>query len=731
MHGPHSTEERSEDQLIAAFASARQAPEGCPFDACHQFWLRGACDFPVCKFKHVQGPARTADNVQGPVRPADTAAAVGKLPDAGVCVPFWTTGACKNTACTLQHTHNRLREPPKAELRVTRASLANSPPDRSWCGTFWRTGSCTYADKCRFIHTPNTAKLSDMPALGVGKGGGKGGGKGASRQVHAVAAAVPPKSGAQVVDAARAHWGPRNMREREQGVHATVAFTVVATQDMTLIAPRALFPYGWDFHYSGDADGSTWEVPGVRTYRLQQSPGVAHVYLVVVKIPPGEDHPGGVTIFDPTAAHHKGLRQYKLMVDSGAESSLISHADRDLLVRTGEFQGMQVRGIGGAVPPLGGGFIDFVFPGFRVKPMNAQLALQWHVTLPRTGGTSSAMANMSRRPSIGPTLDPQLMADRFNIFGHEQLQQMADIAEGVKPKCKVIATRDYSGGLQQRTLGRKAPARKRLNIASWAIRERLLPGEQWWADLSRMHAPDYAGNMYTRLFAEERSGYAVPMFCTSKTTADLLIHLEEMVRWVPEHVPGARLRVLRSDFGSEYAVQGRGENYIVAALRSFLADHPEVSYVPCPPHSHAFCKVEGIVQSTTGHSFTNSCRAQLGEMAWSIVEEGSCYQHNCRPVWRKDGAQGPSMTRCEALTGRRPDLSAMLGYVGQHGWTHRHDGKASAQRDNAVPMLYMYPDPRGAGQSSSTWPRARARSWLTWPSHRIRLWCRYCWRSPI
>ena len=124
------------------------------------------------------------------------------------------------------------------------------------------------------------------------------------------------------------------------------------------------------------------------------------------------------------------------MVDSGAESSLSSHADRDLLVRTGEFHGMQVRGIGGAVPPLGGGFIDFVFPGFRVKPMNAQLALQWHVTLPRTGGTSSAMANMSRRPSIGPTLDPQLMADRFNIFGHEQLQQMADIAEGVKPKCK-------------------------------------------------------------------------------------------------------------------------------------------------------------------------------------------------------------------------------------------------------------------------------------------------------
>jgi hypothetical protein len=58
-----------------------------------------------------------------------------------------------------------------------------------------------------------------------------------------------------------------------------------------------------------------------------------------VKIPRGEDHNGGVTIYDPTAAHHKGLRQYQLTVDSGAESSLISHSDRDLLVRTGDFQG--------------------------------------------------------------------------------------------------------------------------------------------------------------------------------------------------------------------------------------------------------------------------------------------------------------------------------------------------------------------------------------------------------
>ncbi len=49
----------------------------------------------------------------------------------------------------------------------------------------------------------------------------------------------------------------------------------------------------------------------------------------------------------------------------------------------------------------------------------------------------------------------------------------------------------------------------------------------------------------------------------------------------PEHIPGARFRVFRSDFGSQYAVQGRGGNYIAAAFRSFLAD-PKCTISPEP-----------------------------------------------------------------------------------------------------------------------------------------------------
>jgi hypothetical protein len=205
--------------------------------------------------------------------------------------------------------------------------------------------------------------------------------------------------------------------------------------------------------------------------------------------------------------------------------------------------------------------------------------------------------------------------------------------------------------------------------------------------------------MYCRTFAEERTGVALMKFCADKTTATLLKQLVWLEAWIKINVPGGAFRILRCDFGSEYAVQGRGDDYLTAALTAFCAERPDFRVIPCPAHGHAFVKVEGIIHYTAGHSFTNACRANLGEMAWSITERGAAYQHNVAPVWRPaDAPAGPAMSRIEALTGNRPDVSAMLGYVGQHGWVRNFDGKANAHRDNATPCLYVSPSLTGAGQ---------------------------------
>ena len=97
---------------------------------------------------------------------------------------------------------------------------------------------------------------------------------------------------------------------------------------------------------------------------------------------------------------------------------------------------------------------------------------------------------------------------------------------------------------------------------------------------------------------------------------------------------------------------------------------------------------------------------------------GADYQHAVRPIWTPASIPDPIPTtggtsdpvvppaslkvpllsRIEVFTGRRPDVSAMLGFVGQHGWTRKFDGKSNAFRDNASPCIYVSPSLNGHAQ---------------------------------
>ena len=264
----------------------------------------------------------------------------------------------------------------------------------------------------------------------------------------------------------------------------------------------------------------------------------------------------------------------------------------------------------------------------------------------------------------------------------------------------MVGGRDYSGGLLQRALGRRAPAHARLNLAAWQVRERLTCGEQWWADIGHRHEPRLCR---ARVHAPIRGGEdgirRATVLCGQ-------IHIIACGAVGGDGDVGApqratrHFRFLRCDFGSEYATQGRGDDYVVAGLKAFIAARPYFRVIPCPPHAHAFNKAENTIHQITGHAFANACRARLGPAAWSILDEGSCFQHNCRPVWRPEGVPaetGPLVSRMEALTGRRPDVSAMVGFVGQGGWVRKWDVKANAQRDKATPVIYMHPSSCGVG----------------------------------
>ena len=53
--------------------------------------------------------------------------------------------------------------------------------------------------------------------------------------------------------------------------------------------------------------------------------------------------------------------------------------------------------------------------------------------------------------------------------------------------------------------------------------------------------PDFEGNTLSRLFAEERTNYALAFYSPRKDSATLIEHIMKLSTWVGSYVPGGRL----------------------------------------------------------------------------------------------------------------------------------------------------------------------------------------------
>ena len=70
--------------------------------------------------------------------------------------------------------------------------------------------------------------------------------------------------------------------------------------------------------------------------------------------------------------------------------------------------------------------------------------------------------------------------------------------------------------------------------------------------------------------------------------------------------------LLRCDFGSEYARQGRGDNILTRALSEFRDASPGIRVRPVAPRAQSSNRVELVIQKIMGHAFMNANRARLG-----------------------------------------------------------------------------------------------------------------------
>ena len=451
--------------------------------------------------------------------------------------------------------------------------------------------------------------------------------------------------------------------------HVLVPCTSCDTS-LDLLSLAALLEAGWTFTWT--PGGHYVDVPNVRRFALNTFPDSTLTYMCLVPLPDTGAGPQ-VTLWDAGNPAHAGITPLKFLLDTGADHSLIRPQHMHLLARRGSFPGAHCTGISGG-PPLaikGTGYLDFAFPGHAPAsvPWGGRVVNAFNATSHPMRATIARAAAVGPRPaSCAPIMSPQQIADRFNIFDHDALRAFHLTANGVS-EVTTVPTRDYSNGIKDMANGRIAPTHSSLNAVSRGVREHKPPAHTWWTDISHMHEPDFNGDRYSRIFAEEATGAARIMFSRSKDTLSLLKHLEELDAWVITNVPGGRFMELSCDFGGEYAQQGHGDNIIVKALRAYCTAHPGFRVRPLAPHSQAYNKAENAIHQISGLAFANGCRARLGPTAWSILERGATFQHNHR------AANHGMRCRMETLTERVWDASTMLGYVGQSGTTHDYTAR--------------------------------------------------------
>ena len=87
----------------------------------------------------------------------------------------------------------------------------------------------------------------------------------------------------------------------------------------------------------------------------------------------------------------------------------------------------------------------------------------------------------------------------------------------------------------------------------------LSPGHLWYTDISLQRPPDADGNTYSRLFAEEHTGFARTYRSPRKDSPTLTSQLDDHATWVRTNVPGA-------SFMDEIVRQNHGDNILTTEL---------------------------------------------------------------------------------------------------------------------------------------------------------------------
>jgi hypothetical protein len=461
-----------------------------------------------------------------------------------------------------------------------------------------------------------------------------------------------------------------------------------------ILGATPLMRAGWDIILHDGPTGSRLVVPGCpRPFPLSLD-ARGNIYLTLVK--PRDAPIGTFDLYDPGRSDQANLFSALFLLDTGAELSVLCGQAVSYVAGLDTVPLVPIAGVDGSpVYPRHSGVLTIRCPpGATVRPTPGSTP---DADVPPAVRYTTALHQTTilrvRNSAFPAHRDAMLLAQRLNLrdgaayraFRQANPYGIADNAPWPED------TADFSQGLHYLGAGRRPPAHHQRHVIAATLRNYMPPGHVWWTDISLQRLPDFAGNTFSRLFAEENTTFACTYYSARKDSSTLIAQLDEHAAWVAANVPGGRFTVLRCDFASEIVRQGHGDDIYTQALSRYCDANPHFRVVPCPPHSQAFNRAENTWGRIHGGAHINALRARLGPAAWSIAERGAVFQHNHTPAPRSRSSLVAARTRAEALTLTIFDASTMLGFVGQTGWVHCHDAKSSAFRPSAEPVLYVCP----------------------------------------
>jgi len=277
-----------------------------------------------------------------------------------------------------------------------------------------------------------------------------------------------------------------------------------------ILSTTPLMRAGWNIVLDGGTAGSSLVVPGCpRPFPLTLD-ARGNVYLNLVK--PRDVPIGTFDLYDPGRADQANLFRAPFLVDTGAELTVLGGRAMAFAGAIDSIPLIPITGVDGKpMYPRHSGILTIRSPLGAALPLPSPTDPAAHTAAIRYLSAPPQTSILRIRNSAFPAArDATTLAQRLNLrdgaayraFRQANPYGIADDAPWPEDSA------DFSQGLHYLGSGRRPPAHHTRHAISATIRDYMPPGHTWWTDISLQRPPDFEGNTYSRLFAEDNTTYA-------------------------------------------------------------------------------------------------------------------------------------------------------------------------------------------------------------------------------